>query len=439
VSLGPDPVFSVQERRRPPKQIAIAMRDPGAWDRLRAESKDALNLRDLDLGACNLDSRDLTNVDFTNTSLLGSTFRGAQLRGANLTDANLEGADLTGAVFSGAFMVRTNLRRANLTDADFRYAGVDWGRMQDATRRSVHWGTGLLGIAAFGVEWYYENAFASSTLLIDVDLSEATLHGTKLIGANLTGTNFAGANLQRTDLSKSVLENANFNGAKLDAVDLQSARLVSANLCGAEFRRCLVYGVSCWDVTTDDNTVQEDMIVSQIPLLTVPSLEVAQFVYLLLNNAKLRDAIDAMSTKIVLILGRFTPERKAVIDGLRDSLRKQNLVPVVYDFQGPTSRNTHETVTLIARLAKCVVADITDPKSVPQELVSIVQTLPSVPVQPLLADGAEPWGMYDHIEQYPWVLPLARYRKKEDLDVAFVTTLLAACERISVRTRKIAR
>jgi hypothetical protein len=66
-------------------------------------------------------------------------------------------------------------------------------------------------------------------------------------------------------------------------------------------------------------------------------------------------------------------------------------------------------------LSRFVIADITDPKSVPQELGAIVPTLPSVPVQPLLQTGHEPWGMYDHIKRYQSVLPLFEYRSQETL------------------------
>ena len=46
--------------------------------------------------------------------------------------------------------------------------------------------------------------------------------------------------------------------------------------------------------------------------VTVDDLEVAQFVYLLLHNEKVRRVIDTITSKVVLILGRFSiPERKA--------------------------------------------------------------------------------------------------------------------------------
>ena len=39
------------------------------------------------------------------------------------------------------------------------------------------------------------------------------------------------------------------------------------------------------------------------------NLKVAQFVYLLLNNAEIRDVIDTITSKVVLILGRHALER----------------------------------------------------------------------------------------------------------------------------------
>ena len=44
----------------------------------------------------------------------------------------------------------------------------------------------------------------------------------------------------------------------------------------------------------------------------------------MLHNQKIRDVIDTITSKAVLILGRFTDERKAVLDALRDELRKRN-------------------------------------------------------------------------------------------------------------------
>ena len=136
---------------------------------------------------------------------------------------------------------------------------------------------------------------------------------------------------------------------------------------------------------------------------------------MLLRNEKIRDVIDTIGKKAVLILGRFTPGRKAVLNSIREELRRHGFLPILFVFEKPSTRDTHETIVTLAGLARFIIADISDPKSIPQELASIVPTLPSVPVQPLLQTGYEPWGMYDHIKRYGWVLPLVEYENQHVL------------------------
>src|SRR5262249_9955273 len=153
---------------------------------------------------------------------------------------------------------------------------------------------------------------------------------------------------------------------------------------------------------------QQNLIITNLaenePEITVDNLEVAQFIYLMLHNQKIRDVIDAITSKVVLILGRFTDERKAVLDALREELRKRNYVPILFGFSVPATRDITEPISLLARMARFVVADITDAKSIPQELSMVVPDMPSVPVQPLLLEGSAEYGMFEHFKRYPWVL-----------------------------------
>ena len=76
-----------------------------------------------------------------------------------------------------------------------------------------------------------------------------------------------------------------------------------------------MYGVSAWDVKLD-GAVQRNLIITppEQPKIEVDNLEIAQFIYLILHDHKVRQVIDSIKSKVVLILGRFTPGRKAVLE-----------------------------------------------------------------------------------------------------------------------------
>jgi hypothetical protein len=95
-----------------------------------------------------------------------------------------------------------------------------------------------------------------------------------------------------------------------------------------------------------ENAIQKNLIITQEDeaTITVDNLKVAQFIYLMLNNAAIREVIDTITSKVVLILGRFTPSRKAILDALREELRKRNYSPVLFDFEKPASRDLTGTI-----------------------------------------------------------------------------------------------
>jgi hypothetical protein len=84
-------------------------------------------------------------------------------------------------------------------------------------------------------------------------------------------------------------------------------------------------------------------------------------------------------------------------------------------------------VSTLAHLARFIIADITDPRSVPQELMAMVPTLP---VQPLLKSGEPLYGLLSSFSPYPWVLTIHHYRDSADLIAALPQILLAVLERI---------
>ena len=318
-----------------------------------------------DLKRAELARRDLHKANLSDTYL-----NEANLSQAHLREANLVGADLSKAVLRQATLCYANLTWANLSEADLAAA--------DLTGANLSWASLRLA-----------------------DLSAGKLIGTNLSGANLTEGNLSQANLN-------------------------NAILVRTNLQRANLTACSIYGVSIWDVQLE-GVIQANLIITLpgAPTITVDDLEVAQFIYLLLNNKKLRDVIDTITSKVVLILGRFTLERKTILDALREELRKYNYLPIVFDFDKPASRDLTETVITLAHLSRFIIVDLTDPSSAPHEVATVipqcvVPVQPLLSLQPLIVDEKEverrEYAMFQDLRRrYSWVLPTFRYQDTADV------------------------
>jgi hypothetical protein len=209
---------------------------------------------------------------------------------------------------------------------------------------------------------------------------------------------------------------------------------LKTSLKEADLTGSMVYGISAWQLNLE-GAIQRDLKITHAGELTitVDNLEVAQFIHLLIDNRKVREIIDTITSKVVLILGRFTPDRKAVLHGIRQELRRRNYLPVLFDFNGPSGQTTVETISTLAHLARFVIADLTDAKSVLQELQAIVTSSPSVIVQPLLLASQEEPGMFDFMRKFPWVMGIHRYTSQDaslaDLEGKVLATLEAGANR----------
>jgi hypothetical protein len=303
----------------------------------------------------------------------------AILSGARLGRAKLDNADLTAARLDDADLGGADLRRADLGGADLRRV-------------------------------YLGGAYLIKAKLINADLRRAVLRGAHLIETRLDK-----AVLIRADLRAAEIRGTNLDAADLTEADLTGAAVLETTVEGTILSRAIVYGTAVWNLKGIP-AKQQDLIITAEgePVVTVDDLEVAQFIYLLLHNEKIRQVLDTITSKVVLILGRFTDERGEVLDRLRDELRNHNFSPVLFDFEVPADRDITETVTLLARMARFVIADLTDPRSIPQELQAFVPDV-AVPVQPIILAGQDPWAMFPDLRKYPWMLEPYVYDNLEGL------------------------
>ena len=145
-----------------------------------------------------------------------------------------------------------------------------------------------------------------------------------------------------------------------------------------------------------------------------------------------------MSELSVLILGRFTDERKAVLDYIRQALTRLDrvYVPILFDFEKARDRDLIESVLRFAAVSRFVIADLSDPKSVPAELQAIVPAFPSLPVVTLIEDGQREYPVSDHILRRESVLkPVVRYRDLEHLGHIFRAQVIEPAERLVTALR----
>ena len=327
----------------------------------------------------------------------------ADLRGRNLAGAHLRYAVLDAVLGWKTDLRHADLRGAHLERADLREANLAHAHLDDAH--------------AFAADLYYAD-------LTSVTLDRAKLGDIHLAWATLTGASFFQAILQGANLVFADLTGANLQGSNLMYANLTSANLTGANLTGSR-----VFGVSAWEVRADQAT-QSNLVITRPddPTITVDNLEVAQFVYLLIDNKKIRQVIDTVARKAVLILGRFSEQRRAVLDAIRVELGKRDYVPIIFDFDKPDARNVAETVRTLAHLSRFIIADITDPRSIPRELETIVPLL-AVPVKPLLMMGDNGFSMFDELRNmYHWVLPTLYYQNANDLVAALDEEVICSAE-----------
>jgi hypothetical protein len=266
-----------------------------------------------------------------------------------------------------------------------------------------------------------------------INLSYTNLRGVNLIGTDLRGANLIRASLFRADLREANLFRTNLLEADCREAKLNRASLVETNLRGANLTGCSIYGISVWNVQLHGAT-QSNLIITDTsePIITVDDLKIAQFIYLLLDNREIRNVINTVTSKVVLILGRFTSKRKVVLDALRNDLRKYNYLPVLFDFEKPASKDLTETVSTLAHLARFIIVDLTDPSSAPHELATIIPQC-IVPVQPILLQdntksGQEYTMFHDLRRRYDWVLPTQHYQDTRSLLASLKKCVIAPAE-----------
>lgn len=321
------------------------------------------------------------------------------LTDADLIEADLRLAKLHGVILKDALLLKANLRNVDLFGSDLRGADFDEADLSAAT---------------------LNKADMSDAILNRANLTYTDLHGTCLIGADISDTNLTDAEMYDVDLTGADLTDSNLTNtrmcrANLTGADLTWAKLEGINFDGAILDNCIIYGTSVWDINLD-NAQQKNIVITPYnePSISVDNLDVAQLVYLLLNNHKLNSVLETITINGVLVLGKFNDETlKITLNAICDNLRDLNYVPIVFDLERLSKHDDIETIKILAGMCKFVVAELSSEQSIQQGLRTIIPAF-EMPLIPIIKMGS----IYPKFESHllnSHVLDIVEYQNKDDL------------------------
>ncbi len=375
------------------------------WNRWREQAR---NVEEPDLSGAELSGIDLRNADLHGVNFMEANLRGAKLSWSNLYQANLRKADL---------------RYAKLRETDFSQANLAWANLQDSTLRQ----TCLKGA---NLSW----SNLKEATLREVNLQGARLQNADLRSANLRDSDLSHASLKEAYLSNADFINIDFNGANLQEADLRGAHFLKVSLKGTNLSGCRIYGIAVWDIDLNEATNQQNLVVTDWdePSVSLDNFHIAQFMYLLLHTPQITQIFEAVTSRFVLIIGHFTPERNPVSEALRAELRKHQYIPLLLDIQKPDAAPFMDMLSILAHISRFMLVDVTAPRLILESVENLIQHT-TAPLQPLFLSATpeeqEPPMLASLRAQYPTVLKTYRYAAHEQLSNEFDSHILSPVRR----------
>lgn len=275
------------------------------------------------------------------------------------------------------------------------------GKVQVKGRNRLDFsGMNLSGVSIFA-------AFAEG-----LDLHGSTFEGTHFEEGDFSRANFSGSTFRNSKFNKTILTGANFDGATFVNCNLNRINLVGASFRVSEITETVVYGIAAWDLQTSDDMKQSKLVIERtyelysdlirdgkVPMM-VDDIELAQFVYYLTNHKKMRDALNILNEKGVLLLGRFKDGGLERLYSMREWFQRSGYMAMIFDFARPDNLSLTETIVTMAGLSKFVVVDLSG-SSVPAELQAILSQIK----KPILAFG-DPYALFQDLADQTSVISM---------------------------------
>lgn len=358
----------------------------------------------------------------------GKTINNEVVRDTNLSG----GALLMACRFENVIFEQVNLEQATFLACRFRschFRDCNFGK-------AAFVGCRLRGVTFDGKRGRLERARFEKCRLSKVLFNDMHAVGVEFIRSRLAYCKFDAGKFGESKFLSNRLNRTTFHHCKM------SDALFSRNyLKGCAFDAVLVDGIGAWSNRMDSvSRNSQNCLLGEKSAVHVHNLETSHF-HSIVGNVGYSHLIDEMCEKCVLLLGRFTGENSETVRRLKDALHAEELLPIVFDFEGPKSRNLTETVCILAHMSKFVVADITDQKSVGHELQSIIPRL-AVPVVPIIRGDAPVFALFYDYATADSVLDLVRFASLDALSLMIKDRIVeparSRCKQIEEKRMRIA-
>jgi uncharacterized protein YjbI with pentapeptide repeats len=242
-----------------------------------------------------------------------------------------------------------------------------------------------------------------------LNLRNALFEGSHFEEGDFSRADFRGATFHSTKFNKTILTGANLDGATFVNCNLNRVNLVGASFRVQEITETVVYGIAAWDLVTSDEMKQSKLVIEKtyelysdliqqgkIPMM-VDDIELAQFVHYLNDHKKMRDTLNILNDKGVLLLGRFKDGGLERLYSIREWLQSRGYMAMIFDFARPDNLSLTETVVTMAGLSKFIIVDLSG-ASVPAELQAVVSQVK----KPVLVFGAR-YALFSDLADQTWV------------------------------------
>jgi hypothetical protein len=157
-----------------------------------------------------------------------------------------------------------------------------------------------------------------------------------------------------------------------------------------------------------------------------------------MDGSNFGEIMSELKARRVLILGRFTARRLKILQAIEARLKAHpnRYIPQLFTFRKPDAANLTEAIIGFASLSRFVIADISEPKSIPAELTAIVPQFPSLPVVPIMTRTGRPYALFSDFDQRPNVVkPLLRYGDVADLETLLEREVVPLAEQKLIEIR----